>query len=312
MPKNLLIGAFTNHNWDEIAPFFNSYVQAGFENCDCVMFVSHVLEDTVKRMEASGVIVKYIDERYKNGFINLYRWELYRDYLKEHTAEYDMICTADVRDVIFQKDIFKCYLHNEEFLGLALEDSNLTANFSKTWLTKLFGQEVYESIKDNPVSCNGTVWGTTGCFCKFLDMMTSYIDRSIYEQKISDQNIANYLIYYKHMLDDIPVIRSTNKDGYVMTIGFTDAKNIHTDSAGNVLNSKGEIVAVVHQYDRHPMVRYIAAERFSQGMSFLGKMYLRHMSDLLGRSYCFILKARKNEFIRHTKEVIQRRIHKDS
>ena len=31
MPKNLLIGSITNYCWDDVAPFFNSYRQAGFD-----------------------------------------------------------------------------------------------------------------------------------------------------------------------------------------------------------------------------------------------------------------------------------------
>ena len=50
------------------------------------------------------------------------------------------------------------------------------------------------------------------------------------------------------------LIKSDNKNGYVMTIGLTNNTNIILDHENNILNGKGKIAAVIHQYDRKPYI----------------------------------------------------------
>ena len=54
------------------------------------------------------------------------------------------------------------------------------------------------------------------------------------------------------------LIKSDNKDGRVITIALTSSEDIKIESQNNKLNGKGEIVALIHQYDRKPkIVKYI-------------------------------------------------------
>ena len=48
------------------------------------------------------------------------------------------------------------------------------------------------------------------------------------------------------------LIKSDNKNGFVMTIALTNISNIILDHENNILNGKGKIAAVIHQYDRKP------------------------------------------------------------
>lgn len=77
MSKNLLIGAITNYLWDDVAPFFDSFMQAGFEDCDCVMFTGNMSEQTLEKIRACGVTVLPIPEEYLKGAVVLYRFKLY-------------------------------------------------------------------------------------------------------------------------------------------------------------------------------------------------------------------------------------------
>ena len=308
MLKNLLIGAVTNYTWDDVAPFFNSYAQTGFENCDCVMFVANVSEKDINCIESSGAKVIQIASKYRNCSINGYRWEIYRDYLLEHNEEYKMVFIADTRDIIFQRDVFKYYSNKVPFLGLAIEDFDLTDNWSSTWLIKLFGQEAYDSIKNNQQICMGTLWGTVSSVYSFAQQMASYIDRSIYSKRMSDQNIANYLIYHEGILGDQLVIKSNNNDGYVMTIG-TRKELIACNNDGLILNGKGEIAAVVHQYDRKPELVKMVHKKYGQGMTILGKLAQACANNIIRRIARFIVNVRKKGFIRVVTEAIKRRIH---
>ena len=314
MRKNLLIGAITNYTWDDIAPFFNSYMQAGFENCDCVMFTGNMSEPTLARMRACGVKILPIPERLLSGCVIDYRWELYSNYMLEQVNNYGLVFTADVRDAIFQRDVFSFYDTSKPFLGIALEDCNLTQPCNKNWLISRYGYEVWDSLKDRRTICTGTVWGTAQVFLDFSLLISEHINSTDYPYyKVCDQAAGNWLIYYVNNFAEL-LKPSTNYDGPVMTIGLTDAKDIHIDSAGNVLNGKGEIAAVVHQYDRKPQVIHLVVKKYTADMSLFAKLKLKHNTDIIGhiigRVMRFMSRVHRNGLIVTTAQAIKRRIHR--
>ena len=67
-------------------------------------------------------------------------------------------------------------------------------------------------------------------------------------EKVFDQGVLNYLIYYKKIFNDSLIIKD-NHD-FLMTIGSTPRNKIILDKENNILNFNGKIAAVVHQYDR--------------------------------------------------------------
>ena len=81
LKKNLLIGAIENYDWDTIKPFFKSFQNAGFENCDCVMFVERLSISTINNLTSCGVIVYQIPENLQNVKIINTRWKIYEDFL---------------------------------------------------------------------------------------------------------------------------------------------------------------------------------------------------------------------------------------
>lgn len=245
--KNVIIGAIANYRWEKIAPFFKSFLRAGFKNCDCVMFIEKLSPRTIYKMKSCGVIVYNIPEKYKKGSIANYRWKLYEDFLNNKKNKYNMVFTSDVRDVFFQNDVFKFYNNSKSFLGIAIEDGLLTEPRNKNWLIEFFGEDKYKTIENQKIVCSGTVWGTTDYFLHFTKKMWENLE--LYPDKLKDQSIANYLINYEKLFNDSLVI-SYNENGQVMTIGLTNRENISLDSHNNVLNGKGEIASVIHQYER--------------------------------------------------------------
>ena len=55
----------------------------------------------------------------------------------------------------------------------------------------------------------------------------------------------------------------TDNSGPIMTICITKRKKITLDSENNVLNFKGEIAAIVHQYDRKPDITRKMNKKYS-------------------------------------------------
>ena len=250
LKKNLIIGAITNYNWEILYPFFKSYELAGFENCECVMFVGNMASNTIDKIKSFGVIVYNMPEKYIYKKIINIRWKIYEDYLNENKDKYNLVFTTDLRDSFFQKDIFKYYDSKKSFLGIAIEDGILSQPVNQGWIRRTYNDEIYESMKNERIFCVGTVWGTPDKFLEFSKIMWERLD-SEWSLSINavEQAVGNYLIYHDKMFNDC-IIKSENKDGPVMTVALTKRYDINFDLNNNILNEKGEIVAVIHQYDR--------------------------------------------------------------
>lgn len=77
-----------------------------------------------------------------------------------------------------------------------------------------------------------------------------------------DQAIINYVIYYKKKFANDTIIRNENKDSPILTLGVAKNDSFIIDLEGNILNAKGEIAALVHQYDRHKNIEIIVLKKF--------------------------------------------------
>ena len=64
--KNLLIGVLSNYNWEVVEPFFVSFKNAKFENCDCIIFVNNILSETKKKIQSFGVIIYEVPNKLQN------------------------------------------------------------------------------------------------------------------------------------------------------------------------------------------------------------------------------------------------------
>lgn len=166
-----------------------------------------------------------------------------------------MVFTADIRDTIFQQDVFNYLPNNSQFLGIALEDCTLSERKNKKWIINAYGKYVHKTIKNKRTICIGTLWGTVDIFLKFSIIMYEKLSSKwSMDNKVIEQAVTNYLIYHERLFNDY-LIKSDNKDGKIMTIGVTRSENIFLDIENNILNGKGEKAAVIHQYDRKPRIR---------------------------------------------------------
>lgn len=174
-----------------------------------------------------------------------------------------MVFTADTRDVFFQKDIFEFYKDiKTSFLGIAIEDGYLTERINNEWLVNAYGKEETKALEKERIICVGTIWGTADKFVEFCDIMWEKLSSDWSTRlKVIEQAVGNYLIYHDKMFNDC-IIWSENKDGPVMTIGLTDRAKIRLDEEKNVLNYKGEVAAIVHQYERKEDLNQNAIDKY--------------------------------------------------
>ena len=216
--KNLLIVSITNYDWDKVAIFFNSYVQANFENTDFVVYVHNVTNEFVNKIASYGTIVIPFPDEFKKVSVYFSRWKLASNYLKQNPDKYKLVLTLDTRDSFFQKDPFKYYENiNKSFIGLALEDGFLSQEETNgRWLISAFGESYYKTLTTERIICMGTVWGTPDKFIQFADKMYEILTSEISIKKdYIDQAVANYLFYHDKMFNDC-IITSDNRDGPIM------------------------------------------------------------------------------------------------
>lgn len=262
--KNLIIIPITNYDWENLAIFFKSYQKANFENTDFVVFAHNMDESTINEIKSCGIIVLFFPEKYKTTTIINTRWAIVSDYLKKNGDQYNLVFTCDTRDTFFQKDVFKFYSDiKKPFLGLALEDGFIgQSECNRRWVLEAYGEEKYNKIKNERIICMGTVWGTVDKLTEFCDKMWEVLNSEwSIKIKLIDQGLGNYLIYHDKMFNDC-IVFSENRDGPVMTIGMTNRGFINLDSDNRILNVKGEIAAVVHQYDRKYDLVQIAKNKY--------------------------------------------------
>lgn len=241
--KNIILGTIVRYSLKTVSTFFNSLIHSNFTNCDVVIFIKKIRPTLINYLKDIGVILVPISKKYINIDITKLRWKLYFDYLEERKNTYNQVFTTDIRDVVFQKDIFKYYDKYKSFLGLAIEDNFLNQTTNKLWIVNYVGEEIYREIQNERVICFGTIWGSID---KILELSSIIWEKVRFNKNSTDQGIGNYLFYYEKFLNDY-LIKSDNF-GPVMTIGATKKSDIHLDSNDNILTFKGEIASVIHQY----------------------------------------------------------------
>mgnify|MGYP006988925540 CR=1 FL=1 len=253
--KNLIISVLTYYTWEIIAPFIESYAKSDFENSECVVFVYGITQSTINKIKSFGVIVYDIPEEFSSKNIIHCRWKIYEDYLVSNINKYNLVFSTDLRDVFFQKDLFKYYNGSQPFFGVALEEYVLSQEkTNKKWIIDAYGEDIFKEIQNNRIICLGTIFGTIDKVIEFSKLMWKQIDSKYsLEFNIVDQAVGNYLIYHDKMFKDC-LIKSENKNGTIMTLGLLDRKQIYFDLDDNIVNGEGKVAAVIHQYDRIPQI----------------------------------------------------------
>ena len=244
--KNLILSIIVRYSWNIILPFIKSFIKLNINNCDIVIFISEVSHKVKNNLKNLGVIIFEIKKKLKHPTdIFRERWKLYSDFLNENKYNYNLVLCIDIRDTIIQKEFFSIFSNYTNFLGFSYESSTNNKLIGKYYIIKTFGIEKYKSIINKRTINAGIVWGTIDYLINFSNIV--YKKLLIYF--IYDQTIINYLIYYENILNNWNVIYS-DEYGQVITLGLTEHNKIYLDLDNNILNRKGEIVSIVHQYDR--------------------------------------------------------------
>ena len=263
--KNLILSTIIRFSWDKILPFMKSIIKINNRNCDIVIFIREVSQRVKDNLKSFGVIVYEIQTKLKTaGHIFRQRWKLYSDFLNNNKDNYNLVLSIDLRDTIMQSEFFSLYDNYTNFLGFSYESANIDKLIAKNYIIDTFGYDIYKSIENKRTINCGTVWGTVDCFLKFSNIAYN----KLLKYFTIDQTIINYLIYYENILNNWTVIFS-DEYGKVITLGLTGRNKINLDQQQNILNFKGEIASIVHQYDRYPDIKKIIRKKFCPELKYI-------------------------------------------
>jgi hypothetical protein len=270
--KSLIIGAFTNYNYNQLKPWVESIDECGFTG-DKAMVVGNASQETIGELiKRDFIIIKMHDIKapvHVARFLSIY------DFLKNTWQNYNHVVTTDVKDVYFQTNPIK-------WLELNLKGKKLVAGSEgmrykdEPWgnenLMQAYGPYVHEQFKDNEIYNVGTIGGVSEYVKDMVfNILFNAINRPI---PICDQAVYNVLIqtqpfkgvtYFAKQLDGWACQAGTTVDPSKIAQfrpHLLESEPKFED--GIVKTSLGKTFAIVHQYDRVPEWKEFIKQKYQQ------------------------------------------------
>jgi hypothetical protein len=270
--KSLIIGAFTNYNYNQLKPWVESIDECGFTG-DKAMVVGNASQETIGELiKRDFIIIKMHDIK---APVHVARFLTIYDFLKNTWQNYNHVVTTDVKDVYFQTNPIT-------WLELNLKDKKLVAGSEgmrykdEPWgnenLMQAYGPYVHELFKNNEIYNVGTIGGVSEYVKDMMfNILFNAINRPI---PICDQAVYNVLIQTQPFKDVTYFAKQL--DGWACQAGTTvDPSKIESFRShllesepkfenGIVKTSLGKTFAIVHQYDRVPEWKEFIKQKYQQ------------------------------------------------
>ena len=228
---------------------------------DVVLFVSNSVDDDVAALCAKHEVeTRGLPTGSRLGV----KGDRFEGYTKVCEA-YDWCFATDFRDVFFQADPFAStpdgydLVLQEEFASLTIK----TCPYNSNWIKTCWGTAFLDSIGTKTPICSGTIMGTPRGLealkkAMFLEMEHT---KRVKGCTARDQGHLNY-IYHAGKLP-VPVLVQPRGRGIVNTVGSITPRDTigeYLNDEGRVKNDDGSISAVVHQYDRFPLLKSLLSD----------------------------------------------------
>jgi len=272
MGKNLIIGAFTGYNFNQLKPWVLSIDNCGFKG-DKVMVVGECSDETRKELVKHGFILH--DMIKMQAPIHVARFLSIYDFLSKN--KYEIVVTTDVKDVYFQEDPCKWIFDNIGNKKLIAGSESIRYK-DEPWgnenLMQAYGPWVHNLFKNQEIYNVGTIGGE----CEYVkdlcfNIVTNGINRPI---PIVDQAVYNVLLNTQPYKD--VVLFTQQKDGWAVQLGTTgDPSKINSfrpfltedepvfDYESELVKTKdNKAFCIVHQYDRVPDWKNVVMKKYEQ------------------------------------------------
>ncbi len=259
--KNVVVGMAKGIAPKPLAIFLRSLRK--FSSCDVVLWVDQrsFADAKTRALLKEGEVetVVFDPESLTPAFMNIwhpssYRWVFIYEFLKQQGPKrgYEGILFADVRDTAFQGDPFeilgagKGFYASSEDLDSPKKDI-AGCGWNSGWIKSCYGTSVLNKVGRNPIMCSGMSVSSFKeglAYAKAMnDKLVSASGRSC-ERNGVDQGMHNVLVW-TGAIDNLHVV--TQESGPIANM---QSKLVEVTPEKVVKNKKGQVMAVVHQYDR--------------------------------------------------------------
>lgn len=266
VPKNAIFGMAQNLEPQFVYRFVRS-ARRFMPDVDIVIWTDEqtlAKQDLVQIFNDFGVqyivfdIARDLGDQFKGYHPSSYRWMLMNRWVRKKAISmgkdpYNYILFSDVRDAVFQADIFQILQGETGFFAM-LEDKRISirqCGWNSKWVKSCFGEVELQKVGSNIISCSGTSVASYSDALEYLDMLDSYLaQNSRCEQNGIDQGIHNYFLYSGDLENRVSKLHRVSNESGELVASVQSMTTVHRNAYGQVVNQQGKPVAVVHQYDR--------------------------------------------------------------
>lgn len=278
--RQLILGVIRHLTKQQLEPFVESLRGAGFQG-DCVFFSSSISKEAARYLERKAIrTIPFFYPAIRNQPFLLCGWRAWRillGFLPTRDAKlklarifwhifylrflfaykfllghqgYTHVMLTDVRDVFFQSNPFSWMGSEKGVFCFAEVAGRLVGQCprNRRMVMEVFGEEGIRQLASKQISCAGTIFGTRK---ELLEYLESFLDlglagKDLWPFKGGDQGIHNWILH----VENAPAIKLVDNEGPVFTMGCVAREQIRQNSLGRVINHKGTVYPILHQYDR--------------------------------------------------------------
>ena len=287
--KDLIIGAFTGYNYNQLKPWAESIDECGFTG-DKVVVVQHTDENTLESLTKQGFQIVMAEPNNEIP-IHVLRFLYIYEFLRNTTEKYRYVVTTDVKDVYFQ-------VNPIEWLKYHLIDGKKLVAGSEGMLYKdepwgnenlmqTYGPYIHSIFKDNEIYNVGTIGGeaeyvkdlTFNIFTNSVNRPIRIVDQAVYNVLLNTQPYKNITYFAKQSCGWACQAGTTVDPSKIETFRpflteseplwqegkvLTGEDNVFSSETCSIETKKGTPFCIVHQYDRVPEWKKFVQEKYKQ------------------------------------------------
>jgi hypothetical protein len=260
MEKDLIIGAFTNYDFNSLKPWIKSINDCGFSGHKVLIAIDSTEEVHHEIADCGFEVI--VAKNQNNMKIHMLRFLHIYDYLKKNSDQFNRVITTDVRDVIFQSDpsLYLDGVMNAPMIAQSEAIRIKDEAWNRNNIIKNFGQYYYDDVKDNEVLNVGILAGDA----KYIKDLCFFLFQMSFNRPdwVADQAAYNVMLNYSPFKENTQILRLcdawalnahvTNKPEQMNEFGPYLLEERPYMEDGVVKNSSGSPFVIVHQYDRVP------------------------------------------------------------
>ena len=266
---NLILAAAANYNIEQLKNFI--YSARLYCDCDIALAAQNIDNETTAWLKAHGVLI--FQHRLSSIPICSSRYFSYKKILSL-LPEYKHIFLTDIRDLVFQRDIFSLMDSGDLHVFAEVYDRRIKdCIYNSDWIINFYGPGIHELYKNKLVICSGTTLGGRKAIEVYLDAMIPQIETAIAQDKLmtgQDQGIHNILIHSNELLEKLfragSNLQVRRNGDMILTAAFVKEFNLTYDAVGQAVikNADNTVPAVIHQYDRHKFLVDVFDAQYSR------------------------------------------------